>query len=292
MALGALCGTSIFAQNVLILQPDELEGKDAILINEVLSNNNYANHQEFSALYWTVNSVWTNVRSLIAFDLSQLPQNAFIDQAKLSLWSATITGNHPQLHFGNNASYLRRVTSAWQENTVTWNNQPNTTEENQIILPTSSTSTQDYLEIDVTQLFQDIQNSGDNFGLMIQLIDDISYSSMVFASSDYVDRLKRPKLEIYYSIVTRLDKAEHELNEIRVFPNPTNDDIFLAVPVSFVNSGHVVNLFDVTGKEVNITTTLESEQIIKVNTAELQAGLYTIQVSNGEINLFRKVLIH
>ena len=52
-------------------------------------------------------------RSLLQFDLSSIPQGSFVNWARLTLFTEDAVGGGTFL--------LRRVTSAWDETTVTWN---------------------------------------------------------------------------------------------------------------------------------------------------------------------------
>ena len=116
------------------------------------------NSPEFDAIDWTVTGNEFTSRSLLQFDLSQIPTGATINSAFLSLYGCPGSSN-TQGSTGSNTCYLQRVTSAWDESTVTWNNQPSTANQNQVTLIQSSSTTQNYLDIDVTVLFQDIINN-------------------------------------------------------------------------------------------------------------------------------------
>ncbi|HEX5003476.1 MAG TPA: DNRLRE domain-containing protein [Bacteroidia bacterium] len=189
------------AQTTLTLQPNGASGIDAEIFSCVVcgyDNTNFGNKKDFNAITWTNSGSVSKVRSLIKFDLSAVPANAFITSAYLSLYfnPTSIEGNHS----GSNAAYLQRITSSWDESTVTWNNQPSTTTANRITLPTASNNTQNYLNIDITYHIQDMAaNPGSNFGFMLLLQNESVYRKMVLASSDNPDATLRPKLVITYT---------------------------------------------------------------------------------------------
>jgi len=190
--------THIKAQNIetLVLRPGPEEGYDA----EIRTDFNYPiwDNDDFIANAWTAGGNSFIQRSLIKFDLSSLPPGSVITNARLSLFCNTSTGHH-QLHSGENSSYLLRITSDWDQFQVTWDNQPNTTMENAVILPQSQSQTQDYPNIDVTdQISFFSQNPELNFGFMIQLVEEEQYRAMIFGSSNHLDPAKRPLLEIDY----------------------------------------------------------------------------------------------
>jgi len=69
----------------------------------------------FEAFYASSNQ--DTVRSFLQFDLSSIPQGSRINWAKLSLFY------YIAFQDGLNSSKLRRITSPWDPNTVTWRTQ-------------------------------------------------------------------------------------------------------------------------------------------------------------------------
>ena len=191
----------------LNLQPNSADGKDAYITN--WSNNNWINTNfgtinDYIAIAWTDGGVPYVGRSLIDFDLSSIPSNAIITNAYLSLYnnpnSSQVNGQHSSLS-GSNQSVLKKIVSPWSENSVTWNTQPATSSLNQVTLPQSPGPNDDYININITSLIQDkVSNPSDNFGFMLQLGTESYYRSLIFASSDHVDPLKRPRLAVHYTI--------------------------------------------------------------------------------------------
>ena len=100
---------------------------------------------------------------------------------------------------GDNQSYLRRIIQPWEENLVTWNNQPVATKENEVWLHTSQSQTEDYLDIDVTDMIKEfVEMKYENHGIIIQLMTEETYRCIVFASSDFPDSSRRPLLIVEY----------------------------------------------------------------------------------------------
>ena len=189
------------AQTSITLQPTPAQGKDAEVFSCIpcgYSDKNFGTKKDFNALAWLNGGNLTIVRSLIQFDLSSIPANALITGAQLSLYfnSTSLEGYHS----GTNASYLQKIIAPWGETTVTWNNQPVTTTTNQVLLPTSTSNTQNYLNINVTNLISDMAlNPATNYGFMIKLVNETIMKKMIFASSDHVTASMRPKLVITYT---------------------------------------------------------------------------------------------
>jgi PKD repeat protein len=186
------------SQNIetLVLRPGPEVGFDA----EVRTDMNYPiwYDDDFIANAWTVSGNPFLQRSLIKFDLTSIPQGSEIVSARLSLFCNTTSGHH-QLHAGLNSSYLLRITSEWDQYSVVWDNQPDVTIDNAVILPQSSYQTQDYSDIDVTSHIIYFYNHPQlNYGFLLKLVEEDLYSALVFASSNHLDALKRPLLEIDY----------------------------------------------------------------------------------------------
>ncbi|KAF0195670.1 MAG: NHL repeat-containing protein [Bacteroidetes bacterium] len=199
----------------LVLRPGPEDGFDA----EIRTDISFPiwDNDDFIANAWTAGGNSFFQRSLIKFDLSSLPPGSVITNARLSLFCNTTTGHH-QLHSGENSSYLLRITSDWDQYQVTWDNQPNTTIENAVILPQSQSQTQDYPNIDVTdQISFFAQYPEMNFGFMIQLVEEEQYRAMIFGSSNHLDPAKRPLLEIdYYPCISPDTCFSHTFDEDRL----------------------------------------------------------------------------
>ncbi len=194
--------SSLFSQTTIVLQPDSIEGKDALLWNlEPDSPNGNINILKASA--WTWEGTPGLQRSFIEFNLSVIPPNAEILDAKLSLFYHQINGGAtPQTQSslsGPNISMLQRIINEWDEHTVTWNHQPQIDTTHQVILPESTSPTQDYPNIEVTAIIQDmVANPSTSHGFLFRQQTEEYYRRMAFASSDHqVDSL-HPKLVITF----------------------------------------------------------------------------------------------
>ncbi|MEO8148191.1 MAG: DNRLRE domain-containing protein [Bacteroidia bacterium] len=184
----------------ITLQPNAATGKDAMITGYLPSGNaNFGTDPEFKAGAWTIGGVPFSERSLIDFDLSQLPAGAAITNAQLSLYYNPASNSYGHSHYGANAAYIKRITAAWSENTVTWNNQPPTATTHQLLLPQSISPTQDYTNMNVTDLLNDVyHNPATGYGLLLQLQQETIYKGLLFSSSDHPDSTKHPKLVITF----------------------------------------------------------------------------------------------
>ncbi len=191
------------AQITLVLQPGPTDGIDSDIRDDQPSTPN-GNSPDFAANAWSSGGSFIE-RSLIRFDLSSIPSGSTIISATLSLY-ANPTSGHTQHHSslsGPNTCLLKRVITDWSESLVTWSNQPSTTSQNLVVIPQSTSSLQDYPNIDVTALITDmLENPDSSFGMMLQLQTEVNYRSMIFASSDNANGAIRPKLEVVYGNCT------------------------------------------------------------------------------------------
>ena len=137
---------------------------------------------------------------------------------------------------GANEAEILRVTSAWDENTVTWSTAPSTTNMNRVVLPQSSSSFQDYPNIDIAPMVQDmVSNPTSNYGFLLKLVNEVAYASMIFASSDYPDITKIPVLEVCFSTPTGINSIHKSEGEVHVYPNPFSGNFQIEFNLMNVN---------------------------------------------------------
>jgi hypothetical protein len=131
-------------------------------------------------------------RAAIDFDLSGIPAEANIDSARFSVFFNT-TSAYGDQHEGETAFIIQRITSGWNESSVTM--------ENQVMVDGAILPTQDFPDIDVTQLIGDYVHDRENsHGLLLRFQNENPYKVALLASSDHPIEQLRPKLEVHYSI--------------------------------------------------------------------------------------------
>lgn len=189
----------IFGQTTITIQPGPAEGKDA-RVWSLDPSSNFSDHKMTKINAWTWSSVFGIERSFIEFDLSILPENSEITEAKLSLYYHSLPGNPEQTHYGSNNLMIRRIITSWSETGITWLNQPSSTEINHVEIPPSSSPTQDYLDMDVTGMVQDaFQDIDKKCGFSFQMKYEETYRRIGLSSSDHPNPDNWPKLEIIYT---------------------------------------------------------------------------------------------
>lgn len=200
----------------LILQPGEGVGQDAWVKfwagHPEYANENYDSVQLIKGLAMKIKGTLLRAHSYIKFtELSQVPTTAQVTSAKLYLYGPA--KNYPfvseHLPMGNtsypgspnneNSCYLRKVTSTWDESTLTWNTQPASTTQGQINIPKSDKQWLYNTNVDVTNMIKSmIQTPSENNGFLLILQNEQSLRAMGFCSSESIYENKRPKLILKY----------------------------------------------------------------------------------------------
>ncbi|MBL0340620.1 MAG: DNRLRE domain-containing protein [Bacteroidetes bacterium] len=301
----AAAALSAKSQSTLTLQPGPTTGKDAELFSCVpcgYATRNFGNKSDLNAMAWTNNGNTSNIRSLIQFDLSAIPAGAVITNATLSLYynSDNQEGNHFSSFFYKNTTLINRVTSAWDEQTVTWNNQPSITTLNQVTLSASSSSTQSYPNINVTGLVQDmVSNPSQSFGFRLKMKSENHFRKLLFASSDHSNAALRPKLVITYIAhnllaVTEVNSksAPVQKTSLQVFPNPVQNELNISLVASEAHSAFM-RITDITGKDVyNQPLELkEGQNGYSFVVDKWTKGIYFVTIRSANEVINRKIVI-
>jgi hypothetical protein len=231
-----VCYSVVLGQTPITVtfKPGPIIGKDAEIhemrgcipngATQPVEDTNYGNIDRLRIMAWTWNSQGCGegtFRALLKFDeLSTIPANAEILSAELKLFGLPLVadvGNssypgspynnssYPPGHMYNttNESLIQRVTSPWNEQTVTWNTQPTTTTANQITIPnTTSQWNWNYTNssANLVAMIQDmVNNPSTNFGFMFKLQNETRYRSVYFVSSDHSNPALWPELTVTYT---------------------------------------------------------------------------------------------
>lgn len=135
---------------------------DSCSVNIIQSNQPnsvYPFAENFAALTWICDSFPCITKTMMNLYLGQVPGNAHILDARMSLYSDHTSGlgfyNHPTYGPANRGT-IKRVTEYWNSSAVTWNTQPQTTKINQAYLHSSNSDNQDYPDINITGMVQDM----------------------------------------------------------------------------------------------------------------------------------------
>jgi hypothetical protein len=170
----------------LTIQPDPAAGKDATVYNGEPGTNLGSYYQLIAG-----SRAMGLYRAYLQFNLDSLPENAVIISARLGLYyfDSAISVQTPI------GAYL--VQGTWNENTITWDNQPTAATTPEYSL-TVAPSTYGWLYWYITDLAKGWwDGSITNYGVMLR-DDENWWDWKYFISSDYGTATYRPTLEITY----------------------------------------------------------------------------------------------
>lgn len=281
----------LFSQTQVDTCINVLTKADAFVLDRPnTQNTNYGTYQDAMAQAWTYSGDDAVARQLIHFDISTLPQNAVLNNAYLSLYYHTSPHGNGT-HSGANSMHIQRVTSSWQEMFVTWNNKPTTTTVNQVMVPASTSGTQDYTNIDITSIIEDIITSGNNYGIMFALNTETPYARVVLASREEPNVNLHPKLSLCYTVFNTTNVEETEdASMISVYPNPTIGELAIDLPqtLNLSGSGAALQILDCSGRIIRTSQT--TSHSTKLNVADLEPGIYWVSISDGEHTLRQRFI--
>lgn len=97
---------------------------------------------------------------------------------------------------GTNTVTATRVTQAWREGTINWNNRPSVTTTNQVAVSVVGGADKQVVEFDVTALMQTVANGAAFYGFRLALTQNVLRA---LRSSEDPDASLRPELELEWS---------------------------------------------------------------------------------------------
>jgi len=267
MAMPLLASYLLFAdalaQTSVVLSPTEDAGL-GYHDNYNTANTNYNGAIHFSGFCQpgTIGGI-NSGRGVMDFDLSTIPVGSTILGAFLSLSAIGPFGPMGPVttigHVGQNECALRRITSAWADNTVTWNTQPTASMQNEVMLNTSNYALENYININVTALVQDMVDDPINsYGFMLQLVNETVSRGLAFHSSLASDPDKRPTLLVVYGDCggQGISDTESARYALTISPNIASPGATLRMDLDFApNIACSLAMIDASGR------TVQTEQV-------------------------------
>ena len=181
----------VIVEQSITIQPEASEGKDAYVFDNQPTWNYNSNY-----LYTGISGIGTKWRSYLQFDLSALPSNAVITDAKLGLFYFSQSGANVL----NVALY--KVQAPWQEDTINWNNQPMCSNIAETIRMMPDSPANDFVYWQIKDLVKGWHDGSiPNYGMLLRDNDESTNNGYVeFWSSDYNIESQRPKLVVDYYV--------------------------------------------------------------------------------------------
>jgi hypothetical protein len=212
VVLVGICATGE-AQTTLILTPSQ-DAPIGYHDNFNSANTNYNSAIHCSPVSQPGSQGGVNKsRGLMKFDLSSIPSDATVLGAFLTLSASGPTDGSGAVtsigSIGQNSSKVLRITSTWNDATVTWNTQPTTTTLNAVPLPQSTYSMQNYLNINVTALVQNmVADPANSFGFMLKLDNETPTRGLCFFGGLAPEPDKVPTLVVVYGDCNHVNIGE------------------------------------------------------------------------------------
>jgi len=282
-----------YVDTCIIIQPGPSTDKDA-LIHGLATEQGlpHAITREIAMNAWTFGGTFGVVRSAIDFDINKhIPVGMPIKYARLTLYAWNRVdgmGPHEGLS-GSNEAWVERIITPWNVNTMTWNNQPQSTTQNRISLPASSSGSQNYI-IDVTQMVNDMRDyPNSSFGFLFKLKTEDYYRRLTFCSANYPDSSRRPKLEICTSIPIPKVGLCAALSRLSLFPNPADEE--LSIYIADLSQEVKISIFDTAGRRIMEETFVAERSHLSV--AHLAQGVYILEIQTEDCGiLHRKFMVN
>lgn len=253
---------------------------------------NFGSDKEVPIQTWDNNGVIEVSRGLFNFDLikQSLVDKFSVVSAFISFYGSDIQnglGTHDPIS-GTNAIIIERITSNWEESTVTWNNQPTTSNENIVEIPGPTEIEMSYHLINVTPIVKDMFEKLDSsFGFLIRLKNEIPNNRINLLSSDSDSYPKFPAIYLLLKEKTSdIDEVETE-EPISIFPNPSQGGF----KISSHNNITCLEIFDLIGNKIGFYQDLKSKEEVLMD--NLSSGIYLLKIIDHKGNsLTRKLIVN
>ena len=259
-------------------KPDSTQGNTAELWS-LNPTTPLPNSADYIAADWTWGGDSATLNSLMQFDLSSIPTGSIIIDASLSLYyNPTSSSNGQQ---GSDAGYLRRITSSWNKNIVTWNTSPTFDTTNQILLTQSDSINQNYLNLDVKNIIQDMVDSpSTSFGFMFMEQVSTLYSAMKFASFAHADTALHPSLLIHYRSGCLILNTFAKIKNTKIWSNQPTTNLYADLDI--IAAHWTWNSYPGTLKSLLQIDLSSIPNNAIINSATLDLFYNTISSSNGQ----------
>jgi hypothetical protein len=170
------------------IQPDGTAGKDTFVRSAPNHANNYGT---LPTIDIGRTSYGTN-RALLQFDLSTIPNGITVTSANLELVVSSVTSP------SNYNFDIHRVTSGWNETTVTWETQPSFDSTEKVTFQIGNTG---IVSVNIASIVQKWFEGFVNYGILIKNdTEDSTVSAKTIHSSESSSPSSRPKLTVTYNI--------------------------------------------------------------------------------------------
>jgi hypothetical protein len=216
-------------------------------------------------------------RALLKFEIPALLDSVKLISAKLNLFATGPLGSLDGHTGNNNQGVIQKITEFWEEDIATWSNQPKTTIINQVILNYPTEPTQDFLNIDILELFNDLTKN--NYGLLLKLKEETPTNALLFCSSDNVNSKKHPYLDVCFTQKLKQPDVTNLICDFTYYPNPSNQKLFLKFNYFDETTKTKCQIYSISGqfiKEYEL-----SYPITIIDLEHFTSGMYIIDINDA-----------
>lgn len=277
-------GPNAHAQTTVNFTADSTMG-DAMVANGGMDNSNFGSQGQLNVYHMVGQQIPMVFRTFIEYDISSIPENAIITDAKLKLVTDLVNNNI------NHPMYVERVSQSWDEATITWNNQPTVITGDQVSISHEQTSSSGTHEFDVTEHVQVMVGHPDqNNGWRIRLQSESASTDfgVRYHSSEAQSAINRPVLEITYVL-----PVEMQTNVTHCTSGNNDGELSVAVSggssygLSNIRLYKVVRDYTQRGyasfSNYKTTGNVAFDAVTSTITAEnLEPGVYMLALMDGE----------
>ena len=209
----------------------------SVLMSNLLQNRAGDLSPIIGSATWIDNGRRLQCRSLIAFDYGILPKMISpesITKAQLILIPLQLKDQADENNSQTLRLSVRRVLQQWNDSTTTWENQPVSNSEDEVVVQANRKKKDPAIKINVTEMVKNMFRFGNN-GFLLCYADSLhatTGSSHWYASAKYEIEKARPLLLISYSVPVRTDynqnipplpltaRDRNELMQMYIRPEP------------------------------------------------------------------------
>lgn len=281
--------TVLKAQNSVLIKPNVSQAFNCVVASPFPTTTSSSNPVNLVAAYWTASGSPGAWRSFFKFDLTVIPNGAIIDSAYFSFYSdnSSTYGSTGSPNYGvDNSAYICRNTTPFNSNNILWSGQPLYTLVNAVELVQSSSTSQNYIHLNATELLKDILNTVNN-GFALVLKNELStYNSQIFCSSSHTDSSKHPSLLIYYhELFPQSSSNILEQNEFNL------TQLSSKIQINFLESFQgKAELIDINGSIIQ-SISGNNSRTIEFSKNNLKKGIYFIKIWNDGHSTVMKTMI-
>jgi len=296
--LALIPGFSNAQNNKIILNYTQCKDAAIDLANGV-GTVNWGSLEESGMFAWTSGGKPVTGRALIWFDLSMFSAGhkinldpSQIKKATLHLYTPETPGFVPQGNRGENFFQIFRITSPWNESTVTWNTAPSY--DASLYAKHEVVSVQYNTEIvtDVTSLIKKMAlNNSTNYGLYIRLATESTYRSIAFGSRENPNTKYRPWLEIEMA-QTNTGTPEIAFSDMSIYQSAPGVLTCSYTPTE--NGMTTYSLYTLNGQQLlqqQVYVTENTPSNLQWYTGELSAGVYLVRIEQKNAVRHLKIVV-